>query len=359
MTTPSVIHVVTAPDGGGAERLVRELVHRLPRHGINAHAIYYQNPRNLELSENESSLELQSVKGPVAWKRLRDTLQQQRKSELRGCFVHAHLTWPLLHVALLGKHIPGPAILTEHNTHNKRRNYPWLRPFERWLYRHYDRIVSISGGTREALEHWLADRELSDRMVTIVNGSRMLPFIERPGHSDQGCRLVSVGSLTYQKGFDVALRAIARAGNNIKHYTIIGEGPERPKLERIVDELGLRSTVRMPGYCSNVSDYFNEADLGIIPSRWEGFGLVAVEALSTGLPLVVSDVAGLRDVVADCRAAMVTPPEDEDTLQASIHYAIDNIVGRSDVSHAARQRAELFTIDAMVQGYAELYKNLV
>ena len=354
---PSVIHVVSASDGGGAERLVRELTERLPDHGVQASAIYYRNSRGVELSERKSSLGLRSVRGPVAWKSVRDALRERGVRE-EGRIVHAHLTWPLYHLALLRREIGGPMVFTEHNTHNRRRELPWFRFVERWVYRRYDRLVAISEGTREALANWLADQDLAARMVTIQNGSRMLPMAERRPRPARSVRLVSVGSLSPQKGFDVALRAIGKLGDRVDRYTIVGEGPERGRLESLLGELGLQEKVRMPGYCEDVASYLHEADLGLIPSRWEGFGLVAVEALSTGLPLVASDVPGLRGVVGDCDAVVLSPPEDSADLENRIRYAIDHLVGRDDLARAARMRAEQFTIDAMVARYAELYKEL-
>ena len=357
MNMPRVVHVVPTPDGGGAERLVRELTRRLPKYGVDAHAVYYSNPRGLELSGREMSLGLRSIRGWSAWKAVRGALREPG-SDSSFRIVHAHLTWPLYHLALLRREIIRPIVFTEHNTYNRRRQWQWLRPLERAVYRRYDQLIAISDGVEEALIHWLGDRELSARIDTIHNGSRMLPLHYREPRLAGVVRLVSVGSLSSQKGFDVALRAIARLGNKVERYTIVGEGPERERLEMLVQQLGLQDKVRLPGYCDDVVPFLHEADLGLIPSRWEGFGLVAVEALSTGLPLVASDVPGLRSIVADCEAAVLAPPDNTTELENQIRYAVDNIVSRDGVGSAARVQAEQYTIDAMVVQYADLYRKL-
>lgn len=358
MIIPSVIHVVPAPDHGGAERLVRELTHRLPTHGVEAQAIYYSNPRGVELSDRELNLGLRSVRGWSALRAVRDALQKQA-NDSSACIVHAHLTWPLYHLALLSREIDGPIAFTEHNTHNRRRRHWWLRPLERTVYRRYDQLIAISDGVQEALMEWLGDRDLSARIDTIYNGSRMLPLQHRRPRLAGVARLVSIGSLNSRKGFDVALRAIARLGNKVERYTILGEGPERERLERLVQELGLKDKVQLPGHCDEVAAYLYEADLGLIPSRWEGFGLVAVEALSTGLPLVASDVPGLRSIVAYCEAVVLAAPDNVTELQNRLRYAIDNMVRRDDVASAARARAEQYTIETMVARYADMYARLV
>lgn len=357
MTKRSVIQLILAPDGGGAERLVRELTARLPAHGIDAKAIYYGNPRNVDLTEREFSLGLSSVRGLRAWKSVRDALRD-RRFEGEDHLIHAHLTWPLYHLALLRSETTGSLVFTEHNTHNRRRKHAWLRPLERTVYRRYHRLVTISEGARKALTEWLAAPDLSARIETIENGSRMLPLHQRHPRPDRPVRIVSVGSLNSRKGFDVALRAIARLGDKVERYTIVGEGPERQRLETLVQELGLQEKVRIPGYCDDIAWYLYEADLGLIPSRWEGFGLVAVEALSTGLPLVTSDVQGLMDVVANCEATVSAAPANVTELESQLRYAVDHLVGRDDVAKAARARAEQYTIEAMVGRYADLYARL-
>lgn len=252
----------------------------------------------------------------------------------------------------------GPLIFTEHNTSNRRRLKRWLQPMERRIYNQYDRLVAISGATHESLAHWLADTDLNARIETIENGSRLLPPHRRVSKKGRAVRIVSVGSLSPQKGFDLALRAIAKLGDRVEQYTILGEGPERRRLELMVKQLGLQQTVRLPGYCDDIVSYLHEADLGVIPSRWEGFGLVVVEALSTGLPVVVSDVPGLSGVVSGCDAAVLVAPENAVELERGLRYGIDHLVGRIEIEGAARSWAEKFTIEVMVARYAEMYKNL-
>lgn len=350
--------MITAPDGGGAERLVRELTARLPEHDIDSRAIYFHNPRGVELSAREVSLGLRTARSLAAVPRLRRCLRELTGNGER-VVLHAHLTWPLYYAALADGGWDVPHVYTEHSTHNKRRGWLWLRPLERWVCGRYQRVVCISEGTKAALAEWLDDSVLSARMTIIVNGSRMLPFAKRDKKNGAPVRLVSIGSLNAYKGFDIALRAVAQLGDRVACYTIVGEGPERGRLEKLVRDLGLGEKIRLPGYCNDVTPYLHEADLGVIPSRWEGFGLVAVEALSTGLPLVASDVPGLREVVSPCDAVILAQPADVEALRYAIAYGLDNLAGQGAVSESARSRAEEFTIDAMVARYAELYKEVL
>ena len=356
MTKLHITHVIPTPDGGGAERLVRELTAKLPNYGISADALYYHNPRNIELTAQEESLDLKSVRGPAAPIALSRRLS--RGKDARGRIIHAHLTWPLYHLGILASYINSPLIFTEHSTFNKRRRHKLLRPLERWIYGRYDSLACISEGTRLELQYWLSDDQLSKRMRTIQNGSRLLPLVERKAQPNRSARLVSVGSLTIHKGFDVALRAVAALSKEIEEYTIVGEGPERARLEALIHELGLEDTVRLPGYCEDITPYLHKAELALIPSRWEGFGLVAVEALSTGLPVVASDVPGLREVLAGCNAALLASPSNVTQWQEQIRIGIDQLTAVDHTGYSARAHAEKFTTDAMVSRYADLYQEI-
>ena len=341
-----VLQLVDSPDGGGAQRLVRELTERLPEFGSDARAVYFCNPREVRLSSRETL--------PLLKRYFRKLID-----EGEPFIVHSHLTWPLYYTALAsGGGQDVPLVYTEHSTHNSRRDRLWLLPLERWAYRRYQRIICISEGTKVALSEWLGDELISGRSQTIMNGSRMLAMRESHKECARACRLVSIGALSSHKGFDTALRAVAQLGDKVARYTILGEGPERGRLEQLVNDLGLKETVRLPGYCDDITPYLHEADLGIVPSHWEGFGLTAVEALSTGLPIVASDVMGMREVLEDCPAVILVAPLDASSFADGIRYAVEHLVGRVDIAKAARKHSEGFGIESMVERYAAMYNQV-
>jgi glycosyltransferase involved in cell wall biosynthesis len=355
-----VIHIISGPDGGGAERLVRELTERLPDHGIESRAIYFCNPRGVGLTSSELCLGLNGARDFRAIVRLRHAVKQQL-SEKASIIVHAHLTWPLYFVPFALAGLSVPLLYTEHNTENKRRRYQLLRRLERGVYSRYQQIACISQGTKESLDTWLGDDVSEGRRVVVHNGSRLLPFCSRARRAkptENEVHLVSVGSLSRQKGFDIALRAVALLGDRVKRYTIVGEGMERDKLVDLAEELGIRGKLHLAGYVDDVTPYFHDADLALIPSRWEGFGLVAVEALSTGLPIVAADVAGMREVLVGCAAADLVLPQEPTSLAGGIASAIDRLVGNHQIALQARNHARQFSIDKMVKSYASLYERL-
>lgn len=352
-----VIHVIPFPDGGGAEKLVRELVDKLPGYGVGSYAIYFQNPRGASLTEKEVCLGLSSIRSVKALSLLPDAIRSlSLKKQIT--IVHSHTTIPFFYIGLLSNSMCYYKVFTEHNTYNRRRSSRFFRLLERFFYSRYCKVFCISRPTKESLTNWLSVVDRDDRFSVIQNGSRMLDFYSRSPPKGRGVRVISVGSLSHQKGFDIALEAVYKVRDSIDSYTIVGYGPEENKLIKMVEKLGLQDVVRLVGYQDNVEPFFQEADLGLIPSRWEGFGLVSIEALSTGLPLVATDAPGLADVLDNCAAVKLVKRECATSLSDGIMYAIKNLVGHDAIPITARQRAEEYTIDKMVAQYAEAYKDL-
>src|SRR5207253_112178 len=111
----------------------------------------------------------------------------------------------------------------------------------------------------------------------------------------------TVGRLERQKGFDTLLEALPRWPDCT--LQIVGIGSERAELESRARSLGLAARVEFLGFRDDVATLMTRADLYVQPSRWEGFGIAAVEAMASGLPVVCSDVAGLREVVGPAGVA--------------------------------------------------------
>ena len=175
-------------------------------------------------------------------------------------------------------------------------------------------------------------------------------------------RLVSVGSLTPKKNFSTALLAIAEIRELVDSYTIIGEGPERSRLEQLIREYDLQETVTLLGWSDAIEKYLQTSDIQVIPSLWEGFGLVAVEGMSTGLSIVASNVDGMRDVLGQYNPAVtfVDNVRNERAWADSLKNAIEKIrtEGTGEMALAARKQAEKFTLDAMADRYLEVYSGL-
>jgi glycosyltransferase involved in cell wall biosynthesis len=166
----------------------------------------------------------------------------------------------------------------------------------------------------------------------------------------------AIGRLHHQKGWDVLCRAAAlvhETSPRVK-FVIIGDGPERATLARTT----ACRHVRLAGYVADASSLLGAFDLLAIPSRYEGLGLVAIEAMLSGIPLVATEVAGLVEVVADC--ARVVPSEQEQALAGAIIELEADVDARRALAMRGHQRAQrLFTRERMATETAVVYESVL
>ena len=121
------------------------------------------------------------------------------------------------------------------------------------------------------------------------------------------------------------------------------------------------SRYRELGWSDNPGEYYRNSDILLIPSHWEGFGLVAVEGMSTGLPIIASNVEGLNEVVSSQLISTILIDEFKDTLawsNAIIQMKDKLTTSANEMASQSRKQAEKFDISTMLNAYDELYKTL-
>jgi L-malate glycosyltransferase len=141
---------------------------------------------------------------------------------------------------------------------------------------------------------------------------------------------------------------------------LVGDGPERERVEQMADRLGVRSRVALLGERSETGSLFRQADLFLLPSEQESFGLAALEALASGVPVVASRVGGLPEVVRDGETGLLVPPRDPAALAAAIQRLLEDEPLRQAMSRAARQDAETrFRPEPAVDRFEAIYREVV
>jgi len=156
-----------------------------------------------------------------------------------------------------------------------------------------------------------------------------------------GKAFVSVGRLAYQKGHDVAIRAFQQvvAKHPDATLTILGDGPERAALQALIDSLELGNNVVLKGVVADPTAELRAADAFVIASRWEGFGVAIIEALSTGLPVIAARCDfGPADIITSPEIGTLVAAEDEAALaDAILHHISASFPGSAAVriAHAA------------------------
>jgi glycosyltransferase involved in cell wall biosynthesis len=132
----------------------------------------------------------------------------------------------------------------------------------------------------------------------------------------------AVGRLSKEKGMDALITAFARMKTPGVSLSIGGEGPERARLERMIDDLDLTGRVRLFGPTNGPASVFGGARVAAVPSRTEAFGMTTVEALAHGLPVVACDCDGPREILDDGRYGTLVPIDDPDAMAAALDAAL-------------------------------------
>lgn len=244
-----------------------------------------------------------------------------------------HVHWPMPH-ALFGaaaRAAGGAPLVTLWygvELHWVEGSLSWLRPLVRWALRTSDQVVAISSYTANAI------RRLADVAVRVIPYTVTLSkdgsSVSRPQHPRQrgnGLRILFVGRLVERKGVGVLVEAVRRLPAELgASVEIIGEGPERPMLESQVKRDGLTQRVVLRGGVTDeeLRAAYVSSDVVVLPSirdarkDTEGLGVVLLEAMTYGIPVIGSDVGGIPDIVVDGETGLLVPPQDPEALASAL-----------------------------------------
>jgi glycosyltransferase involved in cell wall biosynthesis len=349
--------------GGGAERVMLSLAAGLSDCGFEVDLVLVQAvgeymtmvPDQVRLVTLDSLRLVQSIPA------LSQYLQENQPHVLLSALEDSNI------VAILAKRLAGVKtrlVVTVHNqlsqevkhaTDLKRRFVPYLI---RWIYPWADAVVGVSQGVVEDLIRFGSPRS---RTHAIYNPIVTPSFLAQLGGSVQHSWfepgqppvILGVGRLNQQKDFVTLIKAFAQLRQRQPaRLIILGEGPERDRLEALVAELGLTADVALPGFVADPYAYMNQAAMLVLSSAWEGFGNVLVEAMAMGTPVVSTRCPSGPDEILDdgVYGELVAVGDVEamaQAMQQTLRVAPEPI--------KLRQRAHDFSLHQSIAAYQKLF----
>jgi glycosyltransferase involved in cell wall biosynthesis len=193
----------------------------------------------------------------------------------------------------------------------------------------------------------------AQRTIRIYNGVPSMQVAAPPSRARDGGMILSCGRLSPDKNFPFLVRAFACMKHQAARLVILGDGPERHEIEAEIARLGLQGHVSLPGY-ADPTPYYAAASCFAMTSIRETFGLVVVEALATGLPVVTTASGGPAEILAGGRYGRVVPQMDETAFAAALDDALSN-----PGSPAPRiTRANEFTMHKCADAYEALFYEI-
>lgn len=227
-----------------------------------------------------------------------------------------------------------------------------------FCYRHADAVVTVSEGIRrEILDRYVV---APSKVTTLHNPAvpdELLDWTRLPFEKEgRAYRIVALGRLVQQKGFDILIRAMASVPGSWQ-LDIWGDGVERSKLYALAEELGLRDRIRFCGSTMEPFAIMRQADLFVLPSRHEGLPGVLIEALACQCQIVATDCPqGPREILQEGRLGELVPVEDANALAAAITRVIE---GRQTVDAGLLlERAYDFTRSVCCTRWESLLRDL-
>lgn len=348
----NILHISRTMDIGGAERIVYQLSSDLKDEFDSVHVASTGGLWESELSakgiQHHKILDIDS-KNPLTVLKLLTSIRQIIKKN-KITIVHTHHRMAAFYIRLLK--LVHPKLIHVYTAHNVFKD---KLPLYRFALKNA-KSVAVGEAVNKNLKE---DVVITDSRV-IYNG---VVLKETDDHVDEiisygGIKLGCIARLSEQKGLTYLLDAMSLLTVKDIRLFIVGDGELRNELENKVKELDLQDSVTFLGYRKDIVECINSFDFCVLPSVFEGFGLVAIEAFMNSKTLVATDIPGLNEVVTNKNGILV-PAKDPAALASAIDKLATDATLRQELSSQAKNDYEnKFSYPLFLENYRKLYREL-
>lgn len=357
-----VLQVTNSLMSGGAEKLVVDTSIRYKQRGIDVDILLLDGTRTpfFESLDDHKDIKIISL-GNTANIYRPSNIFKIKKYLNEYDIIHVHL-FPALYwvgIANFLKRKKHTVVVTEHNTTNRRRKLLAFKLLDRFVYKQFDKIITISNAVDESLKSHLGKR--FQNYTKIYNGINLkvieeaVPYPKSElGYSNDDILLIQVASFTAQKDQGTAIKAMLDLPKSYK-LLLVGKGPLKEQYIQQVKELDLEDRVEFLGVRSDVPRLLKSVDLVLLSSHYEGLSLSSVEGMASGKPFIATNAPGLTEVVEG--AGVLFKDQDHKELLVKIKELIDQPDYYKEVVINCVERSKQFDIELMVGNYIKLYKS--
>jgi glycosyltransferase involved in cell wall biosynthesis len=348
-----ILLLLTDLEIGGTPTVVRELaarLHRPPELCIHVACLDRWGPAADLIAQKGISVTALNAKGKAdLWVigRLVKLIRAQRCDTVLSFLVHANAA-----AAVAGRYCRGVRFLQSIQTTQRRPHWHWR--LQRLAQRAAEKIVVPSASAAAVAAQWAG--VAPEKIVVIPNA---VDAPDRLPPSPPACRphrVIFLGRLDPIKRLPDLLQAVALL-DGLVHLDIFGQGREKPALQKQIEQLQLTRLAELRGAISGPAQALQGAELLVLPSEAEGFGLVLIEAMSAGVPVVATDAPGIRDVVQSGVTGLLAPVGDPPALAAAIRRVLeDENLRQAMVAAAWADVRQRFGWEAVLAAYRRLFQ---
>lgn len=358
--------VIYGLGGGGAERVMSIVANYWVSKGWEVTLILLVPPTTAPFYQLDARIKLKSlgVAGKSAsklaaiskaWQRIQVLRREiiDSKPDVVISFMNSVNVYTI--IACVGLNIP--TIVSEHIYPGRTDASKVWQLIMKWAYRYADLVTVL---TQNALPFYPATKGYQ----TIV----MPNPIVKPEPVVATTRLVSdpsliaIGRLHPQKGFDLLIKAFDQIQAKYPDWqiTILGEGPMRSELEGLRSTLKLNDRVHLPGLVTNVPEYLQQADIFVMPSRFEGFPMALCEAMAAGLPVLATNcLSGPSEIVDNGVNGILVTTENVDALAAGLDSLMSNPTKRQQLAQNAPQILDRFGVEQVMKIWQDAINRVI
>jgi glycosyltransferase involved in cell wall biosynthesis len=351
-----IVHIIPSLYFGGAERFVVDLVTASDPERFRFTIISFSPliPLAQELNSKTTKVLVLQKRGRLSLHLFFDLYRTLKK--LQPDLVHTNMFSPDLWGRIVAGILKLPVISTEHNINFYEG---WLKnSIKRWMKNWSKEYVACS---ESIAEYARTIYRITRPMTVIRSGIRLEKFVHvSEAKLVKTYQLLILGRLTEQKGHRYALRALANLQETEWKLSIVGEGELKKKLQDEVQRLGLEERVTFFPPTPQVPEFLEKSDVLLIPSVWEGLGVVAMEAMSAGRIVVASNVGGLREVIHDQKDGFLCEAKNITAWMERLQWCFTHPKELKGIMKQAQQKAQKeFGAATMAEKYKKIYERVV
>ena len=349
-----IIHVVYSLEIGGAEVLVGQLCRLQRANGHQVSVFAYSNLGSVGEALRADGIDVYVPGEARPWVTMGRYFQRFRK--LRPDVVHCHNPAPTTQAAIPARLAGVRRVIT---TRHRLDPLPYDVPLElkySFMMRFCDWVVGICQVTCDNQKG--APLAAKNKIIRVYNGCVPVERVPLEQLNKQGFTLVFVGRLAPEKQLDTLIRAVALAGNRVPglQFWVVGSGRSRPGLEALVAELGVEAQVRFWGQQVDPAPFFSSADVFVMSSLTEGLPMSLLQAMSLGVPAILTDVDGMGEILRLSEGGILVPVGDAPAMaEAIVQMALDDELRAACSARALAAYQASFTLEKMNEGYMQLY----
>ena len=338
-----IAQIMLAKRFGGAERSFVDISRALVARGHEVLAICQPGSQAAEKLRT-AGVHCQPVRCFGSWDLLAKYTIKRRLASFNPELVHCHLA-RASHLGGAAAHSLGiPTVAKTHNLVQLK------------YYRHIDHLVPTTSAQVNHLERAGIDPARITRIPNFTAVTGRAPT----ANGAPPFRIAALGRYVRKKGFDLLIDAAwqLQADGIEFRVDIAGDGPERRPLEAQIQARGLSDCVRLNGWCDDAGEFLNDADLLVVPSRAEPFGIVVIEAMALKVPVLATRTQGPIEILDDA-CGYLCETDDHAMLASAIKNALHDQQRLDKVASAWRRYNSLYSESAVVSAYEMLYGQLI